>query len=82
MDNNTTINNLRETFLVTFNYGGGKEYPAASFPTKELAEGYVRFSQMQNYNSVIVEYKITPSPFYTLDFEAMHYKNSQMKMEF
>lgn len=83
MDNTTTIDKLIKVFCVTFKYDGSERiYPAACFATKELAESYVRYSKLQPYNDLVVEWSIIDYPFYTLDFEATHYKNAQVKLEF
>ena len=56
---------------------GGKVYAQAAFPTKELADAYVRYSKMVNTVLPAVEYIVSEFQFYNLNFEETHYQNIQ-----
>jgi len=70
-------------WVVTSTYTkGGTVYPRAAFPTKELAESYVRYSKLTGGDSPSITHTIQEFPYYNIDFETSYYTQSQGKLEF
>ena len=55
----------------------GVVYAQAAFPTRALAEAYVRYSKMVNKVLPAIEFIISDFQYYELDFEATHIRSLQ-----